>query len=231
MNQPKKIVQTENGPYVPVSQRLPDFYDKFPPSEGYGNVVDVVDPLSLKPGMLELYKECIRQGVSFRNAGLPELPSWRSLVFVATLTRNGEVLCKRSTHQEIHFEKDYETAETRASQRLVAACGFDGGALDLDEHAQYERGEVPLEDLDSEADVADIDCEIPDVEADEESADISVVSLPKPKGSDITPQLQSQVDARVASLRAQGEDVTPPTTKSAALKFLRNNSGAGGSNS
>lgn len=231
MNQPKKIVQTENGPYVPVSQRLPDFYDKFPPSEGYGNVVDVVDPLSLKPGLLELYKECIRQGVSFRNAGLPELPSWRSLVFVAKLTRNGEVLCKRSTHQEIHFEKDYETAETRASQRLVAACGFDGGALDLDEHAQNERGAVPLEDLDPDPEAAALESDIPDIEAEDDTTDSSVVSIPTPKGSDINPQLQSQIDTRVASLRAQGEDVTPPTTKTEALKFLRKAAGSGGSGS
>jgi hypothetical protein len=178
--------------------------------------------------MLELYKECIRHGRNFRSAGLPDLPSWRSLVFVATLTRNGEVLCKRSTHQEIYYEKDYETAETRAAQRLVAACGFDGGALDLDEHNQNNRGEIPIEDLDQTPDTDNGENEPLDSEVVDDATETAVVSIPQASPSDLNPQLQSQIDARVSALRAQGEEITPPTTKSAALKFLRQTKSAGG---
>jgi len=223
-----KNVETEYGPYSPLSTRLPKFLKEYSHHEGFGVEIDVVDPLSLKPGMLQLYIECIRAGRNFKAVGLPDLPSWRSLVFIAKLVRNGEVLDKASTHQELQFLKDYEIAETRARQRLVAACGFDGGALDLDEYDQSQRGAVPMPELDEHPENQDDEDKSSDPDTTVSSAALVVVDSPDSGKTELSPQLQSQVDARVSSLRSQGQDVTPPTTKREALSFLRDRSAGTG---
>ncbi|HRP04890.1 MAG TPA: hypothetical protein PLV87_08265, partial [Opitutaceae bacterium] len=130
---PSKTVHTEYGAYNPLSERIPTFLEAFSPSEGFGIQVEVKDSLALRPGLHELYRSCITSGRNPREVGLPPFPSVNSVIFVAKLVRDGVVLCTASTHQVIEFEKDYEIAETRARQRLVAALGFNGAMLDDDE--------------------------------------------------------------------------------------------------
>ncbi|NKC01813.1 MAG: hypothetical protein GKR90_25390 [Pseudomonadales bacterium] len=134
----KTEIPTQFGLYVPLSQRLPVFDETFPPDEGWRIEIEVKDAFAMRPELSELLKECIRNNVALSEIGL-ELPNQKSYVFIAKLVNSEDkVVRSASTHQVIDYLKDYERAETRSRQRLVAACGFDGGVLDVDE-------QIPLE--------------------------------------------------------------------------------------
>lgn len=223
-------VQTEYGEYVPLSQRLPKFQDKFPLEEGFGIDIVALDPLSLKPALLELYKECIRCGRSFKSMGLPPIPSHRSLVFVAKLVKDDRVLNSASTHQMIDYEKDYENAETRARQRLVAACGFPGNLLELDESGvATDPGRViELEYSSGSDDVSEDLDQIPDSKDDGEDTQTTESPTVQPKASDIPAHVQQQVDALCVSLDAKGVEYSKPDSKKSALTFIREHRGGNG---
>lgn len=222
------VVFTEYGEYRPLSARIPSFLEAFPPGEGYGIDVEVKDSLALRPGLQELYRACIQSGRNPREVGLPPFPSANSVIFTARLVRDGVVLCTASTHQVIEFEKDYEMAETRARQRLVAALGFDGATLDEDEQRSTGPGRIltpsenHTESASQPAPPAHEESEPFESPSDSQElvTPVTVPSAPT-SSSPLTPQLQSQVDARMTQLRASGREITPPTTKSDALRFLR----------
>ena len=53
-------VYTEYGAYRPLSDRLPEFLEAYPPSQGYGIEIDVSALLSTKPGLRSLYAAAIK---------------------------------------------------------------------------------------------------------------------------------------------------------------------------
>lgn len=216
------VVHTEFGAYRPLSVRLPDFLKDYPPSDGFGIQVEVMDSLSIRPGLLELYKTCIAEGRNPREVGLPPFPSTDSVFFVAKLVRDGVVLATASTHQVVQYQKDYEIAETRARQRLVAALGHDGGLLDEDENLM-PTGRGPLINPDQSEPEDDLfgDQSSDSVDGGEDGQTNVTVPNPPKTQTDMTPQLQAQVKARTAQLDAHGTDYTIPTNKSDALEFLR----------
>lgn len=134
---------TETGevvPYRKLSRRLPEFLARYGPAEGYGTVTEIVDWLSLNPGLLRLYEIAIRAGHKPEEVGLPSLSSTsRTRVCRATLVDGaGRVLSSATATKVIVEYKDLEVLETAARQRLLAALGFGGEVLDDDE-AQDRR--------------------------------------------------------------------------------------------
>jgi len=225
MPDPKTPVMTEHGPYIPLSQRLPDFLEQYPPSQGYGIEIEVVDMLAIKPGLRSLYEAAIKAGISFKSAGLPPLPSPMAIIVRAYLTRNGTRLASAQTYQLIEWLKDLEIAETRARQRLVAALGFNGAVLDSDELSS-PSSTTPVQ----HSAPAELDPSVPTPEAVAEKAlehsDPTSPALPVPvaaagSATDLTPALRSQVTMKIQMLRQAGVDVVEPTNKREALELLR----------
>lgn len=221
------VVDTEWGPWRPISERIPEFLQRFPPDEGWGVEIEMVDPLSRRPGLLELYKECIRAGRTARSLPDPNDPAWKNVVFIAKLTKDGQPLITASTVQFIEFEHDYEKAETRARDRLMAACGFGGNVLDFDnEGAPASPGRpisptMPSTTAEMDDGFADDESD-PDPTRDLSNEAPSSVVVPKPDSkSDIPAHIQAQVDAHAATLSEKGEEFEMPTSKTEALKFLR----------
>jgi len=226
MNQPvNPVVPTEYGLYRKVSARLPEFLKTYPPQEGFGIEIEVVDPLSLRPGLHALYLECIRSGRTHRNLPASDDPSWNAIVFNAYLTKDGVRLHSASTLQNIQFEKDYESAETRVRGRLLSALGFGPEALDYDElnSRPADNQTVAPTEPNGEMDVDD--------DVDEENDVVpapmpTAPSTPEDDGSQdaaptLTPQLQAQVDARCIQLDATGITYQRPDNQRDALTFLR----------
>lgn len=118
--------------YRPLSQRLPEFLEAFPPSKGFQVVVETADPMS-NASILEVYKAAVAAGHKPSDLGLPHLPG--GIVFRAKLIDpEGRVLASASAHRfRLDQFKDWEKAETAARQRLLAAVGFGGEILDEDE--------------------------------------------------------------------------------------------------
>jgi len=121
------------SPYRLLSDRLPEFLNRYGPEQGYAIVIEAQDPLSLRPGLLRLYEAAIAAGHSPEAVGLPP-PKDISMVFQAKLLdREGRMVCNASALKPIREYKEWECAETAARQRLLAALGFGGDMLDADE--------------------------------------------------------------------------------------------------
>ena len=210
------------GPVLKVSERLPAFLRFYPMSERWGTEVDCVDLLSCRPGQMEVIKEGMRNGHPVPKLPNPNELSGQYLVFRARLTKDGHVLCNRSCLQFIENEYDYETGETRAVSRLMAACGIGYEDIDYDMvddiHARSllvspNQSDVPDEaEFDTDPDLTPTDEEVK-----------TIVELPKPEKpeSDIPEHIQSSVDAIAAALTARKEKFELPTNKKEALNFIR----------
>ena len=121
------------SPYRLLSDRLPNFLNRYGPEQGYAIVIEAQDPLSLRPGLLRLYEAAIAAGHSPEAVGLPP-PKDIAMVFQAKLLdRDGRMVCNASALKPIREYKEWECAETAARQRLLAALGFGGDGLDADE--------------------------------------------------------------------------------------------------
>ena len=132
--------------YRPLSARLPEFLAVYGPERGFSVDTEIQDPLSLKPGLLKLYEIALQAGRKPEEVGLPPLNAAdQTLVCWATLRDPaGRVLATATAAKVIQSHKDLEVLETAARQRLLAALGFGGEALDADESQdQTDQGFVP----------------------------------------------------------------------------------------
>ena len=132
--------------YRPLSVRLPAFLAVYGPERGFSVDTELQDPLSLKPGLLKLYEIALQAGRKPEEVGLPPLNAAdQTLVCWATLRDPaGRVLATATAAKVIQSYKDLEVLETAARQRLLAALGFGGEALDADESQdQTDQGFVP----------------------------------------------------------------------------------------
>ena len=132
--------------YRPLSARLPEFLAVYGPERGFSVDTEIQDPLRLKPGLLKLYEIALQAGRKPEEVGLPPLSAAaQTLVCRATLRDPaGRVLATATAAKVIESYKDLEVLETAARQRLLAALGFGGEALDADESQdQTDQGFVP----------------------------------------------------------------------------------------
>ena len=132
--------------YRPLSARLPEFLAVYGPERGFSVDTELQDPLSLKPGLSKLYEIVLQAGRKPEAVGLPPLSAAaQTLVCRATLRDpTGRVLATATAAKVIESYKDLEVLETAARQRLLAALGFGGEALDADESQdQTDQGFVP----------------------------------------------------------------------------------------
>lgn len=144
----KKVIDfyTQDGDLVtwrPLSARLPEFLREYGPAQGFSVETEMMDALSLKPGLLGLYKVVLEAGRKPEEAGLPALAlAGQTQVCRATLRdANGRVRATATAAKLIQVYKDLEVLETAARQRLLAALGFSGEELDVDENLdQRDQG-------------------------------------------------------------------------------------------
>jgi len=128
--------------YRPLSARIRDFLGQYGPEQGYAVTTEMVDTLTLKPGLMRLYETALQAGRKPEELGLPALGlAGQTGVCRAVLTdAHGRVVATATAAKLIQAYKDLEILETAARQRLLAALGYGGDVLDEDEH-QDQRGQ------------------------------------------------------------------------------------------
>ena len=135
--------------YRPLSSRIRDFLGPYGPEQGYAVTTEMVDTLSLKPGLMRLYEAAIQAGRKPEELGLPALGlAGETGVCRAVLTNaHGRVVATATAAKRIQAYKDLEILETAARQRLLATLGYGGDVLDEDEHHdQRDQGLTPVSD-------------------------------------------------------------------------------------
>lgn len=127
--------------YRKLSARLPEFLVAYPPRDGYQIKIDYLDPIEAKPGLSELYKSAVAAGKKPEDLGLPPVAG-NTMIFRARLIcPEGRELSSGSALILIQAYKDWEKGETAARQRLLAAMGYGGDMLDVDEaRDQIDQG-------------------------------------------------------------------------------------------
>ena len=128
--------------YRTVSQRLPEFLKAFPLRDGYQIIRGHEAYTQFNPDLLALHKACIEAGRKPVDMGLGD-PTNQKVVFYAKLVKDGVVILNASALKPINKLKDWESGETAAFQRLMAAAGFGGEVLDEDD--RYDRVSCELE--------------------------------------------------------------------------------------
>jgi len=130
--------------YRRLSARLPEFLAAYSPHEGYQIKMDYLDPIEAKPGLSELYKSAVAAGKKPEELGLPPVAG-NTMIFRARLIcPQGRELSSGSALVLIQAYKDWEKGETAARQRLLAAMGYGGDMLDVDEaRDQLDQGFEP----------------------------------------------------------------------------------------
>lgn len=119
----------------PRSAPLAAFLDQFGPARGYAVETEIVDALSLQPGLRRLYALVLHTGRTPADAGLPA-PALadQTLVCRATLRdEQGRVVATATAARRIQTDPDLAALETAARQRLRAALGFGDDGRDAAE--------------------------------------------------------------------------------------------------
>ena len=135
----------------PRSAPLAAFLEHFGPARGYAVETEIVDALSLHPGLRRLYALVLHTGRTPADAGLPA-PALadQTLICRATLRDDqGRVVATATAAQRIQTAPDLAALETAARQQLWAALGFGADGWEAAERRDPPvpgRGRAPRAD-------------------------------------------------------------------------------------
>lgn len=119
--------------YTRVSVRIPEFLKEYGPSKGFRVRSEIVDYLDVSEGRKAFLMGLIEKGL-LPNERVEEVLNDKRYVFKAQLQdQEGNVVAEATAVKRVWREKDFETGETAALQRLLARVGFGGDVFDIDE--------------------------------------------------------------------------------------------------
>lgn len=119
--------------YTRVSARIPEFLKKYGPDQGFRVRSEIVDYLDVSEGRKAFLMGLIEKGL-LPNERVEEVLNDKRYVFKAQLQdQEGNVVAEATAVKRVWREKDFETGETAALQRLLARVGFGGDVFDIDE--------------------------------------------------------------------------------------------------
>lgn len=123
--------------YRRYAARLPEFLKAYPPADGYRVEIERTDLLSQQKGLLSLLREAIIAGKKPSDVGIPGIERIVNVLVCTAklLNPQNQVVKSASAAMAISEHKDFETLETAANQRLIAALGFGGEVFNQDEDA------------------------------------------------------------------------------------------------
>ena len=130
---------------------LAAFLEHFGPARGYAVETEIVDALSLHPGLRRLYALVLHTGRTPADAGLPA-PALadQTLICRATLRDDqGRVVATATAAQRIQTAPDLAALETAARQQLWTALGFGADGWEAAERRDPPvpgRGRAPRAD-------------------------------------------------------------------------------------
>ena len=144
-------LDADRAPAPPRLAPLAAFLEHFGPARGYAVETEIVDALSLQPGLRRWYALVLRTGRTPADAGLPA-PALadQTLVCRATLRDDqGRVVATATAARRIQTDPDLAALETAARQQLWAALGFGADGWEAAERRDPPvpgRGRAPRAD-------------------------------------------------------------------------------------
>lgn len=127
--------------YMKVFERMPAFLQAYPP-ERYGCDVasEPYSPVSLE--VLDRLTSVSPDDATEILLDIAKRPRVKVTITLRDYEQGGRIVDQRSAVCPVETEKDYETAETVALQRVLAARGFDGKSMYEEEQRDFERQQL-----------------------------------------------------------------------------------------
>lgn len=115
------------------SARWPEFLQRYSPAEGFSVQTEILDALSLNPGLMKLYEIALHGGHSPESLGLPPLLSREPALICRATLRDPHGCVLATATAAAPAGQAVEGLETAARQRLLAALGLGDDLVDVDE--------------------------------------------------------------------------------------------------
>lgn len=131
--------------YERYAARLPSFLKEYGPKDGYRVEIEWTDLLAVQTGRVSLMREAVIASKKPSDVGLPGIQDDVDVLVCTAklLDAQKRIVRNASAAMSIREKMDFRTLETAANQRLLAALGFVGEALDtqvtLDDDVIYKR--------------------------------------------------------------------------------------------
>lgn len=124
--------------YLRVSARIPQFLAEYGPDKGYRVLSEISDYQDVTVNRMAFMLALIDKG-QLTNDRIDEILNEKKFVFRSKLVdKEGNVIAEATAVKRVWREKDFETGETAAFQRLMARVGFGGEIFDIDENNDIE---------------------------------------------------------------------------------------------
>ena len=135
----------ENGTatqYLKVSARIPEFLKEYGPDKGYRVLSEMSEWNDITDNRMALILALVEKD-QLPDERIDELLNDRKFVFRSKLIdEHGNVIAEATAVKRIWREKEVETGETAAFQRLMARLGFGGEIFDVDEVNDFESQDL-----------------------------------------------------------------------------------------
>lgn len=213
--------------YRKMSERLPEFLDKYPIGEGYRLVSSSHEYLSTSPMLVKIAEILIEKGTSFDE--LRTAISLNKQLFTCELRdESNELVASASALKNIMQYKDYETGETAALQRLMAKLGFGGEVFDVDESADFQDQNLNTQKPESKPEQSLKVASVSSIEKGVETVSEPTIEKsdakekPSPDTSAVAPAILRQLKIQAELAGVECPTVTTTAEAKAALKKVRN---------
>lgn len=215
-NNPKVIsIISDDGThtqYKKVSARIPEFLKEYGPDKGFRVLSDISEFHDVSESRMAFLLALVEKG-QLPNERIDEMLNDRKFIFRSQLLdKEGNVIAEAHAVKRIWREKDYETGETAALQRLMARVGFGGEVFDIDEindmedqNLNYQTGQAGGDSPVTVAPVSDI----------------------KQNQVQPTPENESEPEPKTSEAKAPEEPKKPAATTKAPANNDKSRSGGG----
>lgn len=210
--------------YTRVSARIPEFLMVYGPDKGFRVRSEIVDYLDVSEGRKTVLMGLIENRLLDADR-IEEVLNDKKYVFRSKLLdKDGNIVAEATAVKRVWKEKDFETGETAALQRLLARVGFGGDVFDIDEINDMEDQKLTYQvgepgDTSSAIDEPKVDANPQQAkpEAERETKTTEVKAPVEDKKPDAK---QKSAPANDTSKQGQGKRAEVTKVQPAQLKML-----------
>lgn len=197
--------------YKKVSARVAEFLEVYGPDKGYAIRSSSQDHIHAQPGLLAVLLEMAKHSGNGTFLQTQLSPVDAKIQFTCQLLKEDQVVAEASALKKVGFQKEYESGETAAFQRLMAKLGFGGEVFDEDESLDMDsqnlktRPPAPVTHIQpvakAEPKPQKADVQEQQLKNQVEKQDVIAETTPEPSGVDtpLEQTLEAPISAKEAS--------------------------------
>lgn len=202
--------------YLRVSARIPQFLAEYGPQKGYRVLSEISDYQDVTENRMAFMLALIQNG-QLPEDRIEEILNDKKFVFRSKLLdKEGNVIAEATAVKRVWREKDFETGETAAFQRLMARVGFGGELFDIDENNDIEDQNITYQAATAEPGNSKPVTAVPVSENNQTQEQLEQTVEPASDESQGQEQPEPEESAKTAEAKAPVEPQKPAGNKRSA---------------